>query len=403
MAARSDRIEFANPRGELLAGRLEVPSGAPRAFAIFAHCFTCSKDVHAAVRISRALCAKGFAVLRFDFTGLGNSEGDFANSDFSSNLGDLLAAAAHLREHFQAPSLLVGHSLGGTAVLRAARHIPEVRAIATIGSPADPTHVRRLLHSDLSQLDAGYAEVDIAGRAFRVSKDFVDDLDEHPLEDSLPLPGVASLILHSPKDELVKLDQATQIFVALRHPKSFVSLDDADHLLTRKSDSEYVAGLLAAWASRYIPEAEELPEGSHGSVQVSTGEIGFRTEVRAGRHAWIADEPTSVGGDDGGPTPYDMLLASLGACTTMTLQMYARRKGWPLARAAVSLEHSRIHAKDCEDCESDEGQVDVIDRTLSLEGELDDAQRARLAEIADRCPVHKTLSSETRIKTELAD
>lgn len=403
MSVDTHRVEFPSPSGVRLAARLEHPATPPRAYAVFAHCFTCSKDIAAATRISRALGARGIAVLRFDFTGLGNSDGDFANTNFSSNLDDLVAAADYLRQAYEAPMLLVGHSLGGAAVLAAAPRIPEVRAVATIGAPADPAHVKRHLQGSLETIEAqGSARIRLAGREFLIRKQFLDDLDRHPLTETLPALGRAALILHSPVDTIVGIDNAAAIFQALKHPKSFISLDDADHLLTRSADSEYVGALLAAWVARYLPEpAAAVPTGDDGVVTVRE-RTGFVEEIQMGRHALVADEPVAVGGTDLGPNPYDLLLAALGACTAMTLRMYANHKHWPLERVEVTLQHRKIHAVDCAHCEDKTGKIDRIERTLHLTGALDPVQRERLLQIADRCPVHRTLEGEKEIVTHLA-
>jgi len=408
MAPRSEKITFPNPDGQELAARLDRPAGPPRAIALFAHCFTCSKDVFAATRISQALAACGFAVLRFDFTGLGASEGEFANTNFSSNVEDLVAAAEWLREREQAPMLLIGHSLGGAAVLAAAGRVPEVRAVATIGAPFDPAHATRLLADARAEIEArGEAEVVLAGRTFSIKKQFLDDLEAQRSAERIARLRRPLLIFHAPKDAIVGIDNAAEIFQAAKHPKSFVSLDDADHLLSRREDAVWVADVLAAWASRYLPAAaaagEEEPAAEGEVVVAESGEGRFAQTIRAGRHQLRADEPASVGGDDSGPGPYDLLLAGLGACTTMTVRMYASRKKLPLEHVAVRLRHARIHAEDCADCETREGRLDEIRRELSLAGDLDDDQRRRLLEIADKCPVHRTLSGEIKIRTTLAE
>jgi len=403
-------IVFENRHGQRLAARLDLPRGEPLAWALFAHCFTCSKDFPAAGRISRRLAASGLAVLRFDFTGLGSSEGDFANTNFSSNVDDLVAAAAHLREHHAAPSLLIGHSLGGAAALVAARRIDEVRAVCTIAAPSEPQHVRGLITDGLDAIEAGgVATVDIAGRPFRIQKQFLDDLDRHNLGEELGALRKALLVFHSPVDATVGIDHARRIYEAARGARSFVSLEDADHLLRDPRDARYVAEVLAAWVSRYLaapsgPAAERgaAPDLAPGEVLVEEAARPYGQRVVAGRHELVADEPASVGGADAGPGPYDYLLAALGACTSMTLRMYADRKGWPLERVSVRLRHDRVHAEDCASCEDADGQVDRIDRDLRIEGgELDDAQRARLLEIADRCPVHRTLENQKEIRTRL--
>ena len=334
------RIEFPGGSGARLAARLDAPEGAPRAFALFAHCFTCSKDLAAVSRIARGLAARGLAVLRFDFTGLGHSEGEFANTDFSSNVDDLVAAADWLRAEHRAPALLVGHSLGGAAVLAAAARIPEATAIATIGAPAEPAHIERLFAARREEIEArGEAEVELAGRRFRIRRELLDDLAAQRLEPALAGLRRALLVLHSPRDEVVSIDAASRIFLAARHPKSFVSLDDADHLLREPADATYVAEVLSAWASRYLPGAAEGagdgPADGEGEVVVESAGGRFAQRIRVGRHALRADEPRAAGGDDGGPTPYDLLLAALGACTSMTLQLYAARNEPPTARSTI--------------------------------------------------------------------
>ena len=408
MIGRSERITFANASGDLLAARLDLPVGAPRALVLFAHCFTCSKDVFAATRISQGLAERGLAVLRFDFTGLGASEGEFANTNFSSNLEDLVAAADFLREEYEAPKILVGHSLGGAAVLAAAHRVPEAVAVATIAAPADPAHVGHLLASAQAEIEAqGEAEVTIAGRSFRVQKQFLDDIAGQRLRDHIARLRKALIVFHAPRDEVVGIENASQIFAAARHPKSFVSLDDADHLLIHRPDAVYVADVLVAWAGRYLPEAQAVAaatEAEAGEVVVAeTGQGRFAQLVRVGLHELRADEPASVpGGLDTGPNPYDYLLAGLGACTSMTLRLYAERKELPLDRVVVRLRHDKIHPKDCADCETREGKLDQIERTLEISGPLDAFTRQRLLEIAGKCPVHRTLTSEVKIRTTLA-
>ena len=406
MGPETERIEFAGASGHRLAARLDSPTGSPRAYALFAHCFTCSKDIHAASRISLGLAERGIAVLRFDFTGLGASDGEFANTNFSSNVADLAAAAEFLRSSRQAPQVLIGHSLGGAAMLAAAEQIPEARAVCTIGAPADPSHVRQLFtHSEEQIADQGEAEVAIGGRSFRIQRQFLDDLEEQNLGRRIRSLGKALLVLHSPKDTIVEIDNARRIFEAARHPKSFVSLDDADHLLSRRTDAGYVATIVSAWAERYLPEPPAADTEAPGSgVLVAENGFGiYANEVRAGRHVLHADEPSSHGGTDTGPSPYEYLLAGLGACTSMTLRMYANRKGWPLERVAVRLHHAKIHAVDCAECETRTGRVDHIDREIEIDGPLDTAQRQRLLEIADKCPVHQTLTSENVIVTKLLE
>lgn len=407
-ATTSERITFPGAAGEALAARLDRPLTEPSGYALFAHCFTCSKDVFAVSRISAALAERGIAVLRFDFTGLGSSEGDFANTTFSSNIGDLAAAADYLRRHHRAPSLLIGHSLGGAAVLAATPRMPEAKAVVTIGAPCDPAHVLALIRDGGDEIERrGRAEVMLAGRSFTITRQFVDNISEQRLLGIVHDMRKALLIFHAPRDAVVGIDNASRLFQAALHPKSFVSLDDADHLLSRHQDAVYVAEVVAAWAMRYLGGPTPLAEFAGGPtpagtvVVAETGEGRFAQTLTAGRHILRADEPLAYGGNDTGPSPYDYLTAALGACTAMTIRMYAERKGIPLARVAVRLRHSKIHAQDCADCVTRDGKIDEIAREVELIGALDDATRARLLEIADKCPVHRTLRGEVMVRTTL--
>jgi uncharacterized OsmC-like protein/alpha-beta hydrolase superfamily lysophospholipase len=403
----SIRIEFTGSQGDPLAGRLDTPDGQPRAWAVFAHCFTCSKDTKAAAYIARALAEAGFGVLRFDFTGLGGSGGDFGNTHFSSNVDDLVAAADWLRAGRGAPALLVGHSLGGAAVLAAAHRIADARAVVTLGAPFEPAHVVGQLGEGLPLIESeGQAQVTLGGRQFTVRREFLQDVAGQPQAERIHSLRRPLLVLHAPGDQVVGIDNARRIFEQAVHPKSFVSLDDADHLLSRQSDALYAAGVIAAWAARYLTAAESSgpPQKPHllagGTVRVSERGTGaFAVSIQAGRHHLVGDEPVAVGGDDLGPSPYDLLLAALGECTVMTLRMYARQKQWPLENARVTLTHGKIHAADCQDCETKVGKLDRIERVIELAGPLDDAQRERLMEIADKCPVHLTLHSEVHVVT----
>jgi uncharacterized OsmC-like protein/fermentation-respiration switch protein FrsA (DUF1100 family) len=405
----TERFQFTGADGHQLAATLDTPDGEVHAYALFAHCFTCGKDVLAAKRIAVALAAKGIAVLRFDFTGLGSSEGDFSNSTFSSNVADLVRAADHLRETRRAPALLIGHSLGGAAILAATGQIPEAKAVVTIAAPSDPAHVTHLFKDRIDDIRKhGEVEVSLAGRPFRIKREFLDDIAEHGLMEKVAKLHKALLIMHSPTDDTVGIDNATRIFVTARHPKSFVSLANADHLLTGNRDAMYAADVIAAWAERYIEPtviepAVDLAEAPRNVVVRETRNGKFQQTVTTGPHKMLADEPVAAGGQDSGPGPYDFLLAGLGACTSMTMRLYADRKALPLERVTVTLKHSKIHAEDCAECETREGMLDQIDRVISIEGALDADQRKRLMEIADKCPVHRTLTSEIRIVTKAAD
>ena len=403
------RFQFTGSEGQQLAAALDLPEREPLAYALFAHCFTCGKDVLAAKRIAEALAAKGIAVLRFDFTGLGSSEGDFANSTFSSNVADLVRAADHLRETRKSPAILIGHSLGGAAILAAAALIPDAKAVVTIAAPSDPAHVTGLFADRIQDIRKhGEVEVSLAGRPFQIRREFLDDIaEQHLLADVAKL-HKALLVMHAPTDDTVGIDNATRIFVAAKHPKSFVSLAGADHLLTNRHDSAYVADIIAAWATRYLdpvaPEQTADPGNAPRSVVVrETRNSKFQQTISTGPHHLLADEPAAAGGEDTGPGPYDFVLAGLGACTSMTMRIYADRKSLPLERVTVTLRHSKIHAEDCAECETKAGMLDQIDRVITTEGALDAEQRGKLMEIADKCPVHRTLTSEIRIVTRAAD
>ena len=400
---RTERLEFANEKGEKLAALVDLPLGKPVAFALFAHCFTCGKDNVSAKRISERLAMCGIGVLRFDFTGLGMSEGEFADTHFSSNVDDLVAAGDHLRKTYGAPAILIGHSLGGAAALAAAHRIPDARAVVTIAAPSDPAHVVGLFKDHVDKIrEQGQVEVQLAGRPFRIKREFLDDVAQQRIEDCLANLRKALLVFHSPTDDIVGIENASRIFTTAKHPKSFVSLAGADHLLSKKDDAVYVANVIAAWAERYL---EQPAERSDEQIEVGivlvreTGGGKFQQEIMSGPHRFLADEPVKAGGLDSGPGPYDLLLASLGACTSMTLRLYADNKKLPLDRVSVRLTHNRIHAEDCLNCETKEGMIDRIDRNITLEGALSADERKRLLEIADKCPVHRTLESEIEIRT----
>ncbi len=399
----TEKVTFEGASGERLAARLDLPDGPHLATALFAHCFTCGKDIAAARRIAARLAAIGIGVLRFDFTGLGHSEGEFANTTFTSNVGDLVAAARYLADKGMAPSLLIGHSLGGAAVLKAAGQIASVKAVVTIGAPFDPEHVTHNFGDAIDTILAdGSAEVSLAGRPFRIGRDFIEDVRGEALEPAIAKLGRALLILHAPRDAIVGIDNATRIFMAAKHPKSFVTLDDADHLISRAEDADYAAAVIAAWAGRYLDLSHPAPPpgAPEGIVRASEADPKrFLQDIIAGpKHRALADEPPAYGGSDQGMTPYGFLAAGLGACTSMTIRMYARRKGWPLAHVFVDVSHDKMHAQDA----GGGGAVDVFRREITLTGDLDDKQREKLLEIADKCPVHRTLEASAKIETALS-
>lgn len=402
---KSERITFTNSRGEQLSARLDSPQDeAPVAYALFAHCFTCTKSIKTAVNIARALNQEKIAVLRFDFTGLGQSEGDFAETNFSSNVADLVVAADFLGKKHEAPQIIIGHSLGGAAAIQAAREIPSLKAVVTIGAPHDPVHVTHQFESMREQIESkGSAEVNLAGRTFTIKKQFLEDLEIHELDEHIKSLKTALLAMHSPRDTTVGIENAAAIYRAAKHPKSFISLDDADHLMLKPEDSRYAGLMIAAWSRRYIrpPDQSAAAIATDSRVTTSTAHEGFFTELFANGHAMVADEPVEYGGTDRGPTPYEYLLAGLGACTSMTIQMYARHKKIPLEKAIVRLSHKKIHADDCEHCEAKDGKIDRMEREVELIGEVSKEQRQRLLEIAERCPVHKTLHGEVDIVTTL--
>jgi len=395
--------EFSNADGVRLKARIELPVGPVRAVALFAHCFTCTMQGHAASRVTMALAAHGIATMRFDFTGLGGSDGDFANAGFAADVADIVAAADHLRGDVGAPSILIGHSLGGAAILAAASGVPEARAVVTIGAPFDPAHVLHRIDGDLAAIERdGEGDVKIGGRAFRISADFLNHT-----RGAMPAAQIAGLkrallVLHAPLDTIVGIDNARAIFEAARHPKSFVALDGADHLLTRLSDANYVASLIAAWVERYIDPLPAADRLDAGEVLVGSAGGKFGTIVRTRGHEFAVDEPVAFGGDDAGPGPYDLLLGALGACTAITLKIVAARENIPLDGVTVRLTHDRNHVKECDHCLDAGARVEAISRSLDLAGSLDDGQRARLVAIAEKCPVHRTLTGELHVHTILA-
>lgn len=397
MAQSSKRIDFPGASGEQLVAKLDMPEGKPSAYALWAHCFSCSKDILAASRVAKGLTDQGIAVFRFDFTGLGSSDGDFANTNFSSNIEDLVAAANYMREFFEAPQILIGHSWGGAAVLAAASNISEVKGVCTIAAPVDPSHVTNIFKCSVQEIEErGEAEVLLAGRPFKIKKQFLDDIADHKLEDKIAKLDAALLVMHSPTDNLVGVDNAGRIFAAAKHPKSFVTLDHADHMLSKREDAAYVASVIATWAARYVstntakPNAKLVAES--GTVVVAeNGKGKFGQDISiGGRHRLISDEPKHAGGDDTGPTPYELLLAGLGACKTMTMRMYAEHKGYPLDRTKVVLRHSK-------EAGEGGGKIDRISVEVEVFGEMNEETRSNIASIADKCPVHRTLQSTVLI------
>lgn len=405
MGMQSQKVEFQNKQHETLSGVLEMPDQPPQAWAIFAHCFTCSKTSLAASRVSRGLAARGIGVLRFDFTGLGNSEGDFSTSGFSSNVADLINASEWMAQSGRPVSLMIGHSLGGAAALVAADIADSVKAVATIGAPSDASHVIAQFKESVPEIEAeGRAQVNLGDRPFTLSKAFLDDIRSATVLDSVKSLKKPLLILHAPTDAVVSIDNATDLFVAARHPKSFVSLDRADHLLTGRSDADFVVDVIAGWSARYL-DVSAAPETSapqaNKVVVRETGQNGpYQNEVLIGGRRYFADEPASVGGADTGPDPYAWMAAGLGACTSITMRMYANRKNWPVDQIHVSVDHEKRHADDCVDC-GPRDRIDVFTRYIQVDGTLDEEQRARMLEIADRCPVHRTLESGAKVETHL--
>ncbi|MCM4171662.1 OsmC family protein [Arenibacter sp. TNZ] len=398
------KVTFKNANGETLVGRLAFPvNQLPHNFVLFAHCFTCNKNFKAVKNISKALTDLGFGVLRFDFTGLGESEGEFSDSNFSGNVEDLLEAANYLKENYTSPTLIIGHSLGGAAAILASKKISSIRAIATIGAPSSPLHVKHIFKNDIDAINnKGVAEVNIGGRNFTIKQQFLEDLKSHSFQETLRNIDKSILILHSPQDTIVEIKNAEEIYIAAHHPKSFVSLDGADHLLNDPIDASYAGEIIGGWSKRYLDMPGPIALETEQEVIASLDkEDGFTTQMKVGSHYMIADEPVSYGGNNFGPSPYELVSAGLSACTVMTIQMYTKRKKWPLVNVEVHTSYQKIHAADCGNCESSEAKIDTFNRAIKLTGDLDEKQISKILEIADKCPVHRTLHSETRVITTL--
>ena len=402
------KVIFQNKSGQNLVGRLELPADQhPHNYVVFAHCFTCTKNLLAVKNISKALISNGFAVLRFDFTGLGESEGDFADTNFSGNVEDLVAAADYLKDNYKAPTMFIGHSLGGAAVIFAGAEVPSIKAIATIGAPSNPVHVKHLFKSNLEEIQhQGEATVNLGGRDFKIKQQFVEDLEQRSLPETAKALRKPLLIMHSPQDDTVEIKNAEEIYVAAHHPKSFVSLDGADHLLSNKQDSLYAGQVISGWAKRYLEisgETKGVLSTKHQVVASLDTEDGFTTAMKVGNHYLTADEPEDFGGNDFGPSPYELVSAGLSACTAMTIQMYAKRKSWPLENVEVHTSYDKVHATDCENCETSDAKIDTFFREIKLVGNLDEKQKNRIMQIADKCPVHKTLHSSVQVVNTLLD
>lgn len=402
---RQEKISFTNQDNQKIAAKLDLPiDQSPKAYVLFAHCFTCSKDLLAVKNISRGLTSNGLAVLRLDFTGLGQSEGAFEDTNFTTNISDLVEASSFMKDHYEAPKLLIGHSLGGAAVIMAASKIKSVQAVATIAAPSSPNHVSHLLGEQIDKIKSeGSAEVNIGGRPFRVKKSFLDDINAFSMKEVIQNLRKPILILHSPQDQIVEIKNAQEIYAEAMHPKSFISLDGADHLLSKKEDSHYTGNVIANWAIRYLNLPEEKKLQTKHQVLAQLGEEGYTTDILSGKHHLKADEPEDVGGNDFGPAPYDFLLTGLGACTAMTLRMYANHKKWDLQEVEVHLNHQKDYKEDISRPEEKTSKIDKIERIIHLKGQLDEKQRQRLLEIANKCPVHKTLHSEIEISSKLKD
>lgn len=402
---KTEILKFQNKEGTELSAKIIFPADQkPKAYALFSHCFTCNKNLRAIKNISQSLSSMGFAVFLFDFTGLGSSSGEFENTNFSSNLDDLIAASDFLEKKYEAPSILIGHSLGGAAALFSSAKLDNIKAVVTIAAPFDPYHVRKLLKEGIEEInESGKATVQIGGRPFTIKKQFLDDLESQEPESTIKNLRKPLLILHSPQDNIVGIKNAAKIYTAAHHPKSFISLDGADHLLSKSKDSLYAGKMIASWVEKYLDLPEEKTIEGKSQIIAITRQESYTTEIKAGKHRIVADEPENLGGNNLGPSPYDLLAASLASCTSITLQMYAQRKNWQLDEAIVHVEHEKIHAEDCETCEKKSNKIDSFRREIELIGQLDEEQRNRLLEIAEKCPVHKSLHSEIKVSTKLKE
>lgn len=404
----SQKVRFKNQLGYHLSAKIDYPlSKGPHPFAIFAHVFTGNKNLSSARHISRALTLHGVAVLRFDFTGLGESEGDFADTNFTSNIEDIIAAADYLAAHHQAPSIIIGHSLGGAAALFAGARIQSITAIVTIGAPSYPEHVTHLLQDEIEAIEEqGYAKVIIDRREFTIKKHFLDDLRSQNHVDIIQNLGKALLVMHSPQDRIVEIKNAAHIYKLARHPKSFITLDGANHMLTNKNDAFYAGQVIASWVQRYITIAEKEPLNTDRQVVVKLAkEDVFTADIQAGRHGFVADEPEEFGGFDFGPDPYELLNSALGACTAMTLQMYAKRKGWDLQDIKIHLSHAKTthYYDDIQNIDAKTSKIDRFERVIELIGDLSPKQRQILREVASKCPIHRTLASPQIFATKLLE
>ena len=401
---KTERLNIVNKKGVELSAKLELPANQrPNGYAIFAHCFTCSSNINAVTNISRTLTQHGFGVLRFDFTGLGRSKGEFADSHFSANISDLLDVHQYMAEHYEAPSLLVGHSLGGAAVLVAASKLDAVKAVATIGAPASAEHTTKHFASQMEGISKGEkVAVNIGGRSFNINKEFVEEFQSVDLMEVVKSMKKPLLVMHSPFDKIVGIENAQKIYQHAFHPKSFISLDDADHLLTKKEDSIYVGNLIGTWIQRYfsVKSKDELStEGEQVVGHLNLKEDNFTTSIQTKNHSIIADEPLKVGGDDFGPSPYELFSASLVACTTMTLKMYANRKKWDLQEVYVYVTHTKKQVQDGDE----KIEISQLEKKLKFVGDLSEEQKTRLKEIAAKCPVHKTMLGDIEIETSVMD